>query len=59
MGTHSFRRNAITDTVNATGNIELTAQIYGNSARAIKGNYLTGYEYEAAVNTLNTRNLTQ
>lgn len=41
MGSHSFRRNAITDTVNATnGNVELADQIYGNSPRVVKGNYL-------------------
>lgn len=51
MGTHSFRRNAITDIVNATnGNVELAAQLCGNSGPVVKGNYLTGYDVEAAVN---------
>lgn len=37
MGSYSFRRNAITDTVNATnGNVELADQIYGNSPRVAK-----------------------
>ncbi len=59
MGTHSFRRNAITDTVNATnGNTELAARIYGNSPRVVRGNYFTGYDRETAVNAINTRKLT-
>ncbi len=37
MGPHSFRRNAITDTVNATnGNFELASLLYGNSAKVAK-----------------------
>ncbi len=41
-GTHSFRRNAITDVVNATGgNLVLTSALFGNSPQVAKKNYYT------------------
>jgi integrase len=45
IGTHSFRRNAITKAVNASGgNIELVSRIYGNSPEVIRKNYFTGID---------------
>lgn len=45
-GTHSFRRNQITRVVNATGDMVLASQMFGNSPEAIKSNYYTGYDIE-------------
>lgn len=57
-GTHSFRRNAITDVVNATGgNIILASELFGNSPEVAKRNYFTGINMENAVQALNQRNL--
>ena len=56
MGPHSFRRNAITDTVNATnGNFELVSLLYGNSAKVAKNNYYIGYDKQIALDALNKR----
>ena len=56
MGPHSFRRNAITDTVNATnGNFKLASLIYGNSAKVAKNNYYIGYDKQIALDALNKR----
>ncbi len=56
MGTHSFRRNAITDIVNASnGNVALAAELCGNCEQVVKGNYFTGYDFETAVNVVNIR----
>ena len=42
-GTHSFRRNAITDVVNAAGgNIIMASQLFGNSPEVAKRNYYAG-----------------
>ena len=58
MGPHSFRRNAITDTVNATnGNFELASLLYGNSAKVAKNNNYTGYDKQIALDALNKRKL--
>lgn len=45
-GTHSFRRNQITKVANETGDMMLTAQMFGNSPITIQKNYYTGYDLE-------------
>ena len=55
-GTHSFRRNAITDVVNATGgNVILASQLFGNSPAVACKNYYTGVDTGTALTALNTR----
>lgn len=55
-GTHSFRRNAITDVVNASGgNLILAAELFGNSPEIAKKNYYTGINKEEALEILNKR----
>ncbi len=54
-GTHSFRRNAITSVVNQTGNIQMTAEMFGNSPGVIASNYFTGIDYDSARTALNNR----
>lgn len=55
-GTHSFRRNAITDVVNATGgNIIMASQLFGNSPEVAKRNYYTGADLKDAMQVLNQR----
>ena len=55
-GTHSFRRNAITDVVNASGgNLILAAALFGNSPEVAKRNYYTGINKEEALRVLNER----
>lgn len=50
LGTHSFRRNAITRTVNASnGNLVLTASMFGNSPQVIQTNYYTGININDAL----------
>lgn len=57
-GPHSFRRNAITDVVNATnGNIVLASSLFGNSPEVAKSNYFTGADLSLAKKILDTRNL--
>lgn len=57
-GTHSFRRNAITDVINATnGNIVLAAEMFGNSPAVINKHYLTAVELDAGREALNQRKL--
>lgn len=57
-GTHSFRRNAITDVVNATGgNLILTSALFGNSPQVAKKNYYTGIDNSEALRALNKRKL--
>lgn len=57
-GTHSFRRNAITDVVNATGgNLVLASGLFGNSPEVAKKNYYTGINMEEALVALNKRKL--
>ena len=55
-GTHSFRRNAITDVVNATGgNVILASQLFGNSPAVAAKNYYTGVDTGTALTALNQR----
>ncbi len=55
-GTHSFRRNAITDVVNATGgNVILASQLFGNSPQVAAKNYYTGVDTSTALKALNQR----
>lgn len=55
-GTHSFRRNAITDVVNASGgNLMLASQLFGNSPQVVGKNYYTGMDMTDAVEVLNQR----
>ena len=57
-GPHSFRRNAITDVVNATnGNMTLASQLFGNSPMVVNNNYYTGVDMESALTALNNRKL--
>ncbi len=57
-GPHSFRRNAITDVVNATnGNIILASALFGNTPEVAKQNYYTGINLDTAKEILNTRKL--
>ena len=57
-GTHSFRRNAITDVVNATGgNLILASALFGNSPEVAKKNYYTGINRQEALQALNKRKL--
>ncbi len=55
-GTHSFRRNAITDVVNASGgNIILASRLFGNSPQVACKNYYTGINQSEALEALNKR----
>lgn len=57
-GPHSFRRNAITDVVNATnGNIIMASSLFGNTPDVATQNYYTGANLEEAKNILNERKL--
>lgn len=57
-GPHSFRRNAITDVVNATnGNMTLASQLFGNSPQVVSTNYYTGVDMESALTALNSRKM--
>lgn len=57
-GTHSFRRNAITDVINASGgNIILASELFGNSPEVAKKNYYTGIDMEEAAKVLEMRRL--
>ena len=57
-GTHSFRRNAITYVVNATGgNVILASQLFGNSPAVAAKNYYTGVDTGTALKALNQRQL--
>lgn len=57
-GPHSFRRNAITDVVNATnGNIIMASALFGNSPEVAKNNYYTGANMAVAAEILNKRKL--
>lgn len=56
-GTHSFRRNAITDVINSSGgNVVLASKLFGNSPEVAKKNYFTGIDMDDALNCLNKRN---
>lgn len=58
LGPHSFRRNAITDVVNATnGNIILASALFGNSPEVAKQNYYTGVNLAITKEILNQRQL--
>jgi integrase len=55
-GTHSFRRNAITDVINSSGgNIVLASKLFGNSPEVAKKNYFTGIDMDDALECLNKR----
>lgn len=55
-GTHSFRRNAITDVVNASGgNIVMASKMFGNSPAVANNNYYTGLDFDQAAAVLDTR----
>jgi integrase len=55
-GTHSFRRNAITDVINSSGgNIVLASKLFGNSPEVAKKNYFTGIDMNDALECLNKR----
>lgn len=57
-GTHSFRRNAITDVVNAVGgDLIMASQLFGNSPEVAKRNYYTGADLKNAMHVLNQRKL--
>ena len=57
-GTHSFRRNAITDTVNLSGgDVILASKLYGNSPEVIMQNYYTGIDQTKALSILNQRHI--
>lgn len=48
-GTHSFRRNAITEVVNNSGgNFALAAELFGNSPQVAHANYYTGINISEA-----------
>lgn len=54
IGTHSFRRNAISNTINASnGNIVMTANLYGNSPEVIRKHYFLGIDLDKATQILN------
>lgn len=55
-GTHSFRRNAITDVVNASGgNVILASQLFGNSPVVASKHYYTGINNTQALEVLKQR----
>lgn len=55
-GTHSFRRNAITDVINASGgNLVLASKLFGNSPEVANKNYFTGINMADALDCLNKR----
>ena len=58
-GTHSFRRNAISDVINSTGgNLVLASQLFGNSPLVACKNYYTGADTndtKEALDALNKR----
>ena len=57
-GPHAFRRNRITEIVNATnGNIDLVATMYGNSPDAIRKNYYTTNDLELMREALKSRRI--
>ncbi len=52
-GPHSFRRNAITQTLNNSGgNIVMTGKLYGNSGKVIDQHYYTGLDLDEAKRVL-------
>ena len=55
-GTHAFRRNAITEVINkSSGNVVLTAQMFGNSPETIRKHYYVGEDIERKREILNMR----
>ena len=57
-GTHSFRRNAITDVVNSTGgNVILASKLFGNSPAVACNRYYTGIDYDEAYEAVSKRKL--
>lgn len=56
-GTHSFRRNNITDVVNATnGNVIMASTLFGNTPDVAEKNYYTGANLAVAKQALESRN---
>ena len=56
-GTHSFRRNNITDVVNATnGNVIMASTLFGNTPDVAEKNYYTGTNLAVAKEALESRN---
>lgn len=56
-GTHSFRRNNITDVVNATnGNVIMASTLFGNTPGVAEKNYYTGTNLAEAKEALKSRN---
>ncbi len=56
-GTHSFRRNNITDVVNATnGNVIMASTLFGNTPEVAEKNYYTGTNLAVAKKALESRN---
>lgn len=51
-GPHSFRRNAITSTVNNGGDIFMASQLFGNTPNVAEQNYYTGLNMSVARNIL-------
>lgn len=57
-GTHSFRRNAITDVVNAAnGNTIMASQLFGNTPEVAQKNYYTGVDLQRAKDVVNSRKI--
>lgn len=54
-GTHSFRRNRITEVINETGDINFAAEIFGNSPKVIYDNYYLGSNKEKHISALEKR----
>ena len=53
MGTHSFRRNAITNVANLTGgNLTLASKLFGNSPQVANKNYYTGIDIDKVLEIL-------
>ena len=55
-GPHSFRRNAITNTLNSGANIFMTSQLYGNTPKVAEQNYYTGVDLSNAKQILEKGN---
>ena len=51
-GPHSYRRNAITNVANKTGDILLASKLFGNSPKVADSNYYTGIDISYAKEVL-------
>ena len=57
-GTHSFRRNSITEFVNnSDGDVELAALVFGNSPEVIRNHYMLGADLKKAREVLEKRQI--